>query len=170
MAQVFASKFSLPDPVEASTTAVETPTTKMMNFVVVRERLVLNELLGLRDDQATGNDELPAKILRQCGRSLARYVTALIRKMRACGRWPTIWKLHRVSPLYKKGAVYKPENYRGLHLTPVLSKVAERVIKIQFGSYIETIDGFGASQWAFRKNRWCTDLVLLLVCSWLIAF
>ena len=52
LAQVFASKFALPDPVEASTTAVETPTTKMMNFVVVSERWVLKELLGLREDQA----------------------------------------------------------------------------------------------------------------------
>ena len=56
MAQVFALKFALPDPVEASTTAIETPTTKMMKFVVVRERWVLKELLGLREDQATGND------------------------------------------------------------------------------------------------------------------
>ena len=170
LAQVFTSKFALPDPVEARTATVEAPTTKMTNFVVVRERWVLKELLGLREDQATGTDELPARILRQCGRPLARYVTALVRKMLALGRWPTIWKFHRMCPLYKKGAVFKPENYRGLHLTPVLSKVAERVIKIQFDSYIEAIDGFGASQWAFRKKRGCTDLVLLLICSWLLAF
>ena len=124
-----------------------------MDFVLVRERWVLKELLGLREDQATGMDELPARILRQCGRSLARIVTALIRKMLVLGRWPAIWKLHRVSPLYKKGAVCKPANFRGLHLTPVLSKVAERVIKIQFGNYLEAIDGFGDSQCAFRKKR-----------------
>ena len=63
-----------------------------------------------------------------------------------------------------------PANYRGLHLTPVISKVVERVIKIPFGSYLEAVDAFGASQWAFRKERGCTDLVLLLVCGWLWAF
>ena len=82
-----------------------------------------------------------------------------------------MWKLHRVCPVYKKGVVYIPPNYEGLHVTPVLSKAAERVLKIPFGAYIEAIDGFGASQQAFRKKkRGCTDLVLLLLCSWLLAF
>ena len=136
----------------------------MTNFVVVRERWVLKELLGLREDQATGMDELPARILRQCGCALARNVTALIRKMLALGRWPEMWKLHRVSPLYKKGAVYKPDNYRGLHLTPVLSKVAKRVIKIPFGNHVDAIDGFGASQKARVYRSGLTSGVLLALC------
>ena len=85
-------------------------------------------------------------------------------------RWSAVWKLHRVCPLYKKGVVYLPSNYRGLHLTPVLWKVAERAIKVPWGNYLAEIYGFGGSQWAFRKKRGCTDLVLLLVCSWLMAF
>ena len=48
-----------------------------------------------------------------------------------------------------KGIVHTPDNYRGLQLTPVLSKVAPRVITILFGNYIAAIYGFGASQWAF---------------------
>ena len=63
-----------------------------------------------------------------------------------------VWKLLKVCPLYKKGVVLLPTNYKGLHLTPVLSKVAERIIKIPFGNFIEAIDGFGAAQWAFRKS------------------
>ena len=86
------------------------------------------------------------------------------------GRWPAMWKIHRVSPLYKKGVVHKLANYKGLHITPVLSKVAERVIKIPLGNYLESTDVFGASQWAFRKLRGCANLVLLLVCTWLNAF
>ena len=128
------------------------------------------ELLKLREDQSTGPDGLPARILRACARSLCRAVTLLIRKIVATGRWPALWKFHRMCLLYKKGVVSKPVNYRGLHLTPVLSKVAERVINVPFGSFLEATNAFGASQWAFRKKRGCTDLVLLLMCSWLLAF
>ena len=169
-AHTFSAKFVLPVAVEEEPVEDEEPSSHMSNFVVIRERWVLQELGRLREDQATGIDGLPAKILRMCCRSLARYVTALIRMMLRGGRWPAVWKLHRVCPLYKKGVVYLPSNYRGLHLTPVLSKVAERAIKIPLGNYLEAIDGFGGSQWAFRKKRGCTDLVLLLVCSWLLAF
>ena len=52
----------------------------------------------------------------------------------------------------------------------MIPKVAELVIKIPFGTYLEAVDAFGASQWLFRKERGCTDLVLLLVCGWLWAF
>ena len=124
-AHIFSTKFVLPVAVEEEPVEDEEPSSHMSNFVVIRERWVLQELGRLREDQATGIDGLPAKILRMCCRSLARYVTALIRMMLRGGRWPAVWKLHRVCPLYKKGVVYLPSNYRGLHLTPVLSKVAE---------------------------------------------
>ena len=170
LANSFASKFVLPDPVEESVDDIAAPSAMMSDFVLVRERWVRRELLSLRANQATGMDELPARILRECGRTLARPVTVLIRKMLQMGRWPEIWRSHRVCPLYKKGVVYKPSNYRGLHITPVRSKVAERVIKIPLSNFLEATDGYGSSQWAFRKQRGCTDLVLLLVCSWLNAF
>ncbi len=170
LADVFCSKFALPDDVVDDPDLDTEPSTRMSSFVLIRERWVCKELSKLREDQATGIDGLPAKILRRCVRPLSRPITALIRKVVANGRWPASWKLHRMSPLFKKGVVHKPTNYRGLHLTPVVSKVAERVIKIPFGNYLEAIDAFGASQWAFRKKRSCTDLVLLLICSWLLAF
>ena len=170
LAHAFSSKYHLPAEIEEADEVLADLPTKMSNFVLVRERLVLRELRNLREDQSTSPDGLPARILRQCARQLSRFVTTLIRMMLLLGRWPAMWKIHRVCPLYKKGVVYKPDNYRGLHLTPVISKVAERVIQIPFGSYLEAVDGFGSSQWAFRKERGCTDLVLLLVCSWLWAF
>ena len=79
-------------------------------------------------------------------------------------------KSHRLSPLFKKGAVHKAGNYSGLHLTSVLSKVAERVLKVPFGAFVEAVEGFGSNQWAFRRGRGCPDLVLLLICSWLRDF
>ena len=106
------------------------PSTKISNFVLVRERWVVRELEHLREDQATGPDGLPAVILRKCARQLSRFVTMLIRMMLLLARWPDMWKIHRVCPLYKKAIVYKPANYKGLHITPVISKVAERVLKI----------------------------------------
>ena len=170
LAHAFSSKYHLPAEIEEADEVLADPPTKMSNCVLVRERWVLRELRNLREDQSTGPDGLPARILRQCARQLSRFVTTLIRMMLLLGRWPAMWKIHRVCPLYKKGVVYKPDNYRGLHLTPVISKVAERVIKIPLCSYLEAVDGFGSSQWAFRKERGCTDLVLLLVCNWLWAF
>ena len=169
-AEIFASKYVLPENVRGDPRLDDLPPQRMSSFVLVRERWVRREFRQLRVDQATGPDELPARILKNCASSLSRGATFLFRKMLSQGQWPDMWKYHRVAPLYKKGVVHKPNNYRGLHLTPVLSKVAERVINIPFRKYVEAIDAFGSSQWAFRRGRGCTDLVLLLLCSWLKDF
>ena len=59
LANSFSSKFVLPDPVEESVADVDATSVMMSDFVLVRERWVRRELISLREDQATGQDELP---------------------------------------------------------------------------------------------------------------
>ena len=42
--------------------------------------------------------------------------------------WPMLRTIHCVVPLFKRKSVFHTENYRGIHLTSQISKVAERVI------------------------------------------
>ena len=70
----------------------------------------------------------------------------------------------------QKGAVHTVSNYRGLHLTPILSKVAERVLRMPLVSFFEAVNAYGGSQVAFRKQIGCEDLLLILMCAWLLAF
>ena len=169
-ADVFTAKYGLPAPAEADPEWNREPSSRMSSFILVRERWVKRELAKLREDQATGPDCISARLLRMCADVLARPVTDLLRKIVREHRWPLPWKFHRLCPLYKRGAVFTAGNYRGLHLTSVLSKVAERVLKIPLGSFIDAVDAFGENQWAFRRGRGCPDLVLLLICSLLRDF
>ena len=102
-ADVLTSKFVLPDPVIDDPSLDDSPTQQMSSFVLIRERWVRRELRVLREDQATGPDELPARILRRCAAVLARPLTALLRQIVRQQRWPALWKIHRLSPLFRKG-------------------------------------------------------------------
>ena len=166
----FCSKYKLPEDLVPDPELCKEPQHQMSSFVLVRERWVRRELVKLREDQATGPDDLPARILKNCAGEICHAVTVLIRRILCKRCWPYVWKFHRICPLFKKGAVHKSGNYRGLHLTPVLSKAAERVIRIPFGKYLDAVDAYGSSQWAFRRKRGCTDLVLLLISRWLLDF
>ena len=44
-------------------------------------------------------------------------------------KWPESWEVHWIVRLYKRGAVFRTQNYRGVHLTAQMSKVCERVVK-----------------------------------------
>ena len=68
----------------------------------------------------------------------------------------------------KKGAPSDPNNYRGVHLTTVLSKTIERVIGRVLGTYFEETAATGESQWAFRPGHSCRDLVAFLAATWIL--
>ena len=164
----FSKKCVLPPEVEDI--IVGDPVDVMDSFIPLRTRTTLKLLRNLREDQATGPDKLAARVLRNCARQLARPITVVARRILDLGVWPKIWKLHWVMPLHKRGSVYDPDKYRGLHLTPVISKVVERIFAIPLGNFCAETCAFGRTQWAFQKRLGCRDLICVLVARWLLAF
>ena len=92
----------------------------------------------------------------------------LAKQMLVQGVWPDCWRDHWLAPVYKKGAVAKATNYRGVHLTCILSKALERVISEVFVQFLAESGAYGSSQWAFQKERSCRDLVALATLNWIL--
>ena len=138
--------------------------------MLLRERWVRHELEALRTDQATGLDEIPARILNECASVLCRPLCRILREIIAQCLWPQTLRFHNTAPLFKKGAVHNAANYRGLRLTPILSKVVERVLRTPLVAFFEAVDAYGETPFAFQKIVGCHDLLLALMCSWLLSF
>ena len=73
-----------------------------------------------------------------------------------------------IVPIFKKGSAFNAGNYRGIHLTSVLSKVAERVIGARLTPFLQA-NAFGDNQWAFSKGLGSKDLVTMLMMTWILA-
>ena len=86
------------------------------------------------------------------------------------GRWPKAWLEHWVLPLYKKKAVWSPENYRGVHLTSQVGKAAERLLRTGFTDFFASADCSGENQFAYKKEHGARDLLAFLVLTWLLGF
>ena len=122
----------------------------------------------LNKNKATGNDKISALILKMLADCLAMPFTKMIRRLFHSGCWPTRWKFHLIVPIFKKGAAFKPGNYRGVHLTTILSKVAEKMIGLHLVPYLRK-HAFGDNQWAFTTGLSARDLVAMLMLSWILA-
>ena len=131
----------------------------------IRPRLVKRFLKALREHQATGPDGFSAQMLKKLADVLALPLAILIRRIFYEASWPDQWRLHHIMPLFKRGSAFLPGQYRGIHLSSILSKTVERVIGSQLVTFLES-HGFGTSQWAFRKNSSARDLVTVYVASW----
>ena len=110
-------------------------------------------LKTLDEESALGPDLIPTRILKQCAHALAPVLHKLIIAILTFGEWPTIWRVHWVVPLYKRKSVYDPGNYRGIHLTSQISKVAERVIAGLFVPQLLCSGAFGRNQFAYMPER-----------------
>ncbi len=65
----------------------------------------------------------------------------------------------------KKSAHNNPNNYCAVHLTPVISKAAERLPANFLVPYFGSSNSIGSHQWAYRKGKGAKDLLAALVAS-----
>ena len=137
-------------------------------FVAFRSRKCRRLFKALDASKATGHDKISAAILKRLYKVLAVPFTKVCRRLFFEGCWPSVWKYHLVVPIFKRGAAFKPGNYRGVHLTTILSKIAEKMVALQLTPFLQR-KAFGANQWAFSTGLSARDLITMLIMSWILA-
>ena len=81
--------------------------------------------------KACGPDGIHPKLLKFLG-SDENFVEALSQLFKKCieeEHIPKIWKLAHVVPIHKKGPLNQKENYRGISLLCIISKIYEKIIR-----------------------------------------
>ena len=170
LSETFLTKSALPQAVANEYTNLPNdPNTSEDTFLPIRSRDVAKKLKKLKEDTATGPDGVAARVLKRCATSLARPIALVLRRMVEHGRWPECWRFHNIVPLYKKKMKSDPKNYRGVHLTSQLSKVAERVVGKLFLPQLQAAGVFGDKQFAYSTGRSHQDALALSVLSWLLS-
>ena len=136
-------------------------TLKSFQFVSVTERFVLNQLKCLKRNKATGLDELPPNMLKDCAEGIFKPLTYLINlSLRQC-EVPALWKKAKITPVFKAGDTRDPDNYRPISVLPILSKILERTVHSQLMTHLETENLLSEFQFGFRPNR-STELATTL--------
>ena len=81
---------------------------------------------------------IPGKFLSLISTPISFPLSRLYNNLFEIGHFPDIFKLSHITALYKgSGLKSDKENYRGIHLLPTLSKVAESVMHTRlFRHYI----------------------------------
>ena len=152
LAATFLKKCSLPPgtwrPVREASRHLAMP-----DFHLIRSRWVSRIMKALDVDKSCGPDLIPIRIFQECVKELSPLTAALTRFLLKCRRWPQRWRLHWVHPLHKKGSVSDSSNYRGIHLTTVISKIVERTVACILTPFLDRTGAYGTDQWAFRPNR-----------------
>ena len=90
------------------------------------------------------------------------FLVHLFNKVFASGEYPEAWTEAVIYPLHKKGSIHEPDNYRGISLLNVCSKLYSYIINKRLSTWVEDNDVLGEIQAGFRKDHSTIDHIFTL--------
>ena len=120
-------------------------------------------------NKASGPDNIPPRVLKECAMELALPLTIFFNFTLSRGNIPTDWKVANVVPIFKSSKNNLADNYRPISLTSVVVKTLERLIHKHIMKYPIDFQLLNDNQHGFRPSRSCVTQLLQLVHEWLQA-
>ena len=128
------------------------------------EAFVRLQLSRLREDLATGPDEIYARLLKRACIYIAEALADVFNSLLQHSKVPPIWMDSLITPTYKPGKVKTdPAAYRPIGVTCTLGRVFERGINNALDSHLERNNLIHDSQHGFRRGRSCETNLLVLM-------
>ena len=98
--------------------------------------------------------------LKRTADVLAPRLSVVFRRFLRLGSFPACWRQANVTPIPKGPSSSSVANYRPISITPVLSKVFERLGAVRLGRFMEHCGVLPTTQFAYRKGLGTCDELL----------
>lgn len=134
--------------------------TKLPNGVLfdippVTEEFVLLSLQRLPLGKSAGLDGLNGYFLKISAPLIAPSLTLIFNASIVSGIFPDLWKVAKVCPLFKDGALFDRSNFRPISVLAIISKILERHIHSSYYQFLVDHELLSDSQFGFRRFRSC---------------
>ena len=157
----YSSVFSDPaaEGLDSEATKVH-PAESELSDIPINEKDMAYAMNELNPWSSAPDNEIPAKILKNCREALCVPLTVLWKQSFASGYIPELFKQQFIAPIFKKDSKTDPANYRPVSLTSHIIKIFERVIRKYLVEYLESNNLISSKQHGFRKGRSCLTQLL----------
>ena len=119
-------------------------------------------LANLKIGKAPGPDGIPVEYIKVFGQLFEPILLKLMRLIFAENFYPLKWTVNFLKPIYKKGCITDPGNYRGLAIGSALSKLHSIILLNRLTKYIEHKGLISPNQIGFMKGSGASDHIFLL--------
>ena len=131
-----------------------------MKFNLVSDIFILNSIKQLKYGKAPGPDKIPTMLIKDAGEVICKPLAMIFNSSLRHGIFPDIWKLARVTPIFKSGSRSDANNYRPISVISVFSRILERIVHDQMYDYLRSRGILTISQSAFQK--FCSTVTSLI--------
>jgi len=146
------------DDINAIIESVHANRHEWTDTVSVHEYEICKLLLGVKRT-APGADNIPYWVFKHCASELSCVIANLVNKTLSTGRPPSAWKNALVTPIPKVSSVKSYNDLRPISVTPILSRVVEKLIVRKYIMPALPLDSI-SDQFAYRPT-WSTTAALV---------
>ena len=134
-----------------------------LTYFAFRSSEVKSYLNDLDSSGGTDPNQIFPMFLRNSATILAPKLAKIFRDLLKAGSFPACWRTANITPIPKGSSPTQfPSDYRPISITPIISKIFERLISRRLYSFIEANDLLPNSQFGFRKGLGTSDALLTL--------
>ena len=124
---------------------------------------------SLPTNVATGPNGISASLLKLISPAILESLCKVLNCSIQSGICPSALKLARVTPVHKSGLAFDPNNFRPISVLPIISKLLERHICIQFMLYLRSYNLIVSTQSGFRPRHSTESILIKMTDDWLAA-
>ena len=129
---------------------------------ITREEVLL-AVQRLKNGKAAGPDGIIGELLKHAGHLAMDLLVKFFNVLFDRGRYPNSWTESIIVPLFKKGNQNDPNNYRGISLCDISSKLYSSIINNRLQEWIEQNNLTGECQAGFKKDYSTVDHMYTLM-------
>ena len=138
-------------------------TDKGIDDITLQSDEIISLIRNLNPNKAPGSEEISGQRLLLCDNSVVLPLKMLFQNILVTPKYPDMWKLANVTPIFKKGDKQLIKNYRPISLLPIYSNIFENIIFNNLYSYLNTNNLLIKNQSGFRSGDSTTNQLLYLV-------
>ena len=107
-----------------------------LDGIITKEEL-RGAIGDLKCGKAAGPDGIYSECLKIFGKKYEEVLLLLMQRIFSNNLYPTQWTIHYLKPIYKKGGVSDPNNFRGLAIGPALAKLFSHIMLRRLDDFIK---------------------------------
>ena len=122
-----------------------------VKFSMVDQETMLKAIKQLKNGKAAGPDKIPTTLVKDAAEFISQPLMMIFYASLKLGVFPDIWKLAKVSPIFKTGARNNKNNYRPISVLSIFSKLIEKIVHDQLLAFMQLYKILIPNQFAFKK-------------------
>lgn len=118
------------------------------------EECTPEEILKIISELENGkSSDIPIVLVKAVSKTISPIICNLYNNCMDKGEFPQIFKLSKVTPIFKKGNKELIENYRPVSTLPIFGKIFEKIIYSRLYQYFASKKILSNNQFGFRKGH-----------------